>query len=550
MNIHRNPFFRIVAICLVGATSLFASCDKSENTPGGIDAPDSNAQYVLQPGTIRIEPFGGSTPATRAAVAIKEESHSFNTGVEQGNVITLGNSEVEATPATRALAPGTYYRIVVYKQSEYDAAAPKILTQRLCKTGTTEYFGEKGDSTEPIYLISGDYCIFCYSFNKTTPEGMDPLTNGAVSVLLVDGDDFLSADIIKQKISSDVSLGTITLKHRCCRLEGVLATADFTPAGIASSDPNPSLSVSGTFTIAGAWSIKEPGFTASFTNAATKEFSLSESESGDTSSGTLILLPLTNQSLSTTYAFKPKPATVTYAATDALVSKSVSFSTGGSYAFTVTAVKAYVVSGPTSEGYVEIGNIKWAYANLKAGSPHIMESNPWESGHQRSDGTLTNDYWRWNTVDVDISSDPPAEIPATWDPSTDPCRKIGDSWKVPEYTELVDLKGRKLVSKKVYIKGVTAETNANGFVVYETMAGCVFADDTNGTCIFLPAAGYRSGSRYVLVGTEEGEGYYWSATLSPINNVIYASCLNFASGYCSIFSNPPTKGYSLRCVHK
>lgn len=206
---------------------------------------------------------------------MEEQRLAFNTGEELGNIITLGNSEVEDTPQTRA-DEGIYYRIVVYTLEEWNKTAPKILEQRLCKTGSTTYIADLGDSTEPIYLYPGDYRIFCYSFNKTITDKMDKLADGAVNVPLSEGDDFLSADVISTNIGASqlgtsISLGTVTLEHRCCQLIGILTAEAFTDTGISAS-PAPSLSAVSTFTTAGTWSIKGNSFAATATASQSKAF--------------------------------------------------------------------------------------------------------------------------------------------------------------------------------------------------------------------------------------------------------------------------------------
>lgn len=543
MNTHRYRLLRNIVAFLPGAMilamSLLTGCDKSDRTAGNVDLPDTNTQYTLLPPAIGIEPFGGGSPATRAALAMKEERQAFNTGEELGNIITLGNSEAEDTPQTRAFTNGTYYRIVVYALSEYNATSPNIHAQRLCKTGQTAYVADKGDSTEPIYLYAGDYRIFCYSFNKTSADKLDKLADGAVNVPLTEGDDFLSTDIISKNISisqlgTNVALGTITLKHRCCRLTGTLTAEAFTSTGIGTS-PTPSLSVTSTFTTSGNWSIKSTTFSGSATSSAAKTIPLSKS--GNTYTGTVMLLPQSGKSLTTSYTFKPSGASKNVTASNKSISSSPTFSSGGSYSFTIKAVGAYVL---TETNPVQIGSYKWAYANLN-GSDRKMETYPWVSGKQNGSD---NDYWRWNVLTVDTSSDYPASA-SSWSTSTDPCRSgLGSSWKVPPVTYFDNLVGYKLDSKKVYLNGVTATTDTHGRVNTGSLIGCVFADTSRGTCIYLPIAGYRNGSDISLVSTHM---YYWSATLSTTGTDV-ADILFYNGGDCRRGSVPMYFGCSLRCA--
>lgn len=546
MNTHRNRLLRSIVAFLPGALilamTLLTGCDKSGRTAGIVDLPDTNTQYTLLPPAISIEPFGGGSPATRASLAMKEERQAFNTGEELGNIITLGNSEAEDTPQTRAFTNGTYYRIVVYKLSEWNVASPKIYAQRLCKTGQTAYVADKGDSTEPIYLGAGDYRIFCNSFNMTTADKLDKLADGAVNVPISDGDDFLSSDIISINISTsqlgtNVALGTITMKHRCCRLTGTLTATGFkSSTGIADS-PTPSLSVTSTFNSAGSWSIKNSTFSGSATSSVEKAIPLSKS--GETYSGSVFLLPLIDKSLTTSYTFNPNGASQNVTASDKTISSSVTFSSGGRYSFTIQAIGAYVL---TETNPVQIGSYKWAYANLN-GSNRKMETYPWVSGQLNGSD---NDYWRWNVLSVDTESSYPADKPSVWSGSTDPCLSgLGNSWKVPPKSYLANLVGYKLVSKNVQINGVTVTTNSYGWVSVGTVSGCVFVDASRGTCIFLPAAGSRNGKNF---SSDVGEtGSYWGATLGSSGTSL-ASSLYFYESACRTQSDYRYYGLSVRCA--
>lgn len=545
MNTHRNRLLRSIVDFLPGALilamSLLTGCDKSDHTAGNIDLPDTNTQYTLLPPAISIEPFGGTTPATRAAVAIKEERQAFNIGEELGNIITLDNSKPEEIPQTRALANGTFYRIVVYSLTEWNNGTLNILEQRLCKTGQTGYFADAGDKTDPIYLYPGDYRIFVYSFNKTAYDTkLAKLADGTVNVPLASGDDFLSSDIISKNITAaqlgtDVALGSITLKHRCCRLTGTLTAEAFTATGILIS-PAPSLSVGGVST-AGNWSIKNSN--VSTTTTGTQAITLAKS--GNNYTGTVMLLPMSTKAVTATYNFKPNGATKNVTATNKSINSNATFSSGGSYSFTIKAIGAYVLTVPDNPATtgIQIGSYKYAYSNLDSKTKKL-ETYPWVSGKQNGSD---NDYWRWNVKDVDTSS---ANGPSKWNSSTDPCRAyLGTSWKVPPSSYLSNLVGYKLNSKRVYINGISATTDGAGWVSSGTVKGCVFVDTSRGTCIFLPAAGYRKGGDYSAAGSN---GNYWTATLYT-NYTSYAYNLNFSSGSCNVNTGSYRRNYSysIRC---
>lgn len=533
-----HPALRILAICLACAASFLTSCEKDDNPADQLTVPDGNGCYILQPPTINIEPFGGSTPATRAAVAIKEERQAFNIGEELGNIITLGNSKPEELPQTRALAAGTYYRIVVYSSTEWTNGTLKVYEQRLCKTGQTDYLDDAGDKTDPIGLETGEYRIFIYSFNKTSYDTkLAKLADATANVPLASGDDFLSSDIITKNITvaevgTDVALGTVTLKHRCCRLIGTLTAEGFTGTGIATS-PVPSLSFSSTFSTAGNWSITSSSVS---TTATTSSLTIPLEASGNNYTGTVMLLPMSGKSLATTYNFKPNGATKTATASNKSISGSATFASGGSYSFTIKAVNGYV---PTETETVQIGSYKWAYSNLDWKTKKI-ETYPWVSGKQNGND---NDYWRWNVKTVDTSTEYSPEE-NTWNVNNDPCSAyLGAPWKVPPIGYINNLLNYKLANKKVYINGITATTNSYGWVSSGSVKGCVFADTSRGTILFLPAAGRRSGTSYTRAGKN---GCYWSATLNTSYARI-ASNLSFSSDECKVTYTSFSYGYSVRC---
>lgn len=525
------------AALLLAAVLLLASCGQSDNDSDGFDIPENATHCILQPPLIGVRPFGAGSPATRAAQAIKEEQQAFNVGEELGNIITLGNSPLEDTPETRTLNAGAYCRIVIYKLADWNSGALKVHEQRLCKTGSTGYFADLGDSTQPIELFEGDYRIFCYSFNKTTTDKMTKLADGAANVPLSDGDDFMSSDIISKSITdsqygTSVALGTITLKHRCCRLIGTLTAVAFTGTGIAAS-PAPSLSAVSTFTTQGNWSIKGTSFAGTATANQTKAFSMTKS--GNDYTGTMLLLPLTSKALSATYNFKPNGASKNVTASNKQVNASVTFSSGGSYSFSVKALGAWV---PSSENPVQIGSYKWANANLNNNKK--LESNTWTSGKLNGSD---NDYWRWNVKDVDTSNAYPTQE-NTWNINNDPCRAgLGSPWRVPPKENFDNLMGYTLVNQRAFINGTAVTTNGYGWVSSGTVKGCVFVDTSRGTCIFLPAAGYRGGSSYLNTGTY---GYYWSRTLNT-SSTSSVYCLYFNSGFCYVYNASRNVGLSLRC---
>lgn len=534
-----------IAVILLAVPALLCACEKTDEQTGGTDGSVPTGRCLLETPLIDVVPFGGGSPQTRAALQMEEHRLAFNTGEELGNIITLGNSEVEDTPQTRA-DDGIYYRIVVYTLEEWNKTAPKILEQRLCKTGSTTYVADLGDKTEPIYLYQGEYRIFCYSFNKTTTDKMDKLADGAVNVSLSDGDDFLSADVISTNIAASqvgtsISLGTVTLEHRCCQFIGILTAEYFTGTGIGAS-PAPALSAVSTFTTAGNWSIKGNSFASTATASQTKAFTMVTS--GNDYKGTMIILPITSTALSATYNFQPNGSSANITAAAKQVNASVSIHSGASYNLTIKAVGAYVLTVPDPiTTPIQIGKGKWAYANLNR--DYTMEKYPWVSGNLNGSD---NDYWKWNYLEADVWGDAEERYRTEWEEKKDPCIKgLGSPWRVPSYDIIVNLGSYALVSKYAYINGMVLKTSKSGFVSSGTIKGCVFVDTANDNCIFLPAAGVRANTTINDLGKY---GHYWGAkgrTQGSSRELDTSVALEFGSTGVACYWISPYYGCSLRC---
>lgn len=366
---------------------------------------------------------------------------------------------------------------------------------------------------------------------------MAKLADGAVNVALADGDDFMSVvkdlTITAAQLGTNVSLGTVTLEHRCCQLIGVLTAEAFNGYTGIGTSPAPTLSAVSTFTTAGNWPINGNSFAATATADQTKAFTMTKS--GNDYKGTMVILPITGKALKTNYTFKPNGSSKNITASNKQVNASATFSSGGSYSFTVKAIGAYV---PSTESPVLIGSYKWATANLD--NTRKLESNTWTSGKLNGSD---NDYWRWNVKDVDTSSSYGTKED-TWNINNDPCRVgLGSPWRVPPKANFDNLVGYILKYKRAFINGTAVTTNGYGWVSSGSVKGCVFVDTTRGTCIFLPAAGNRFGSDCYDAGTY---GYYWSGTLYTSNGslVFY---LYFDSGDCSVYYIGRNYGFSLRC---
>ena len=168
---------------------------------------------------------------------------------------------------------------------------------------------------------------------------------------------------------------------------------------------------------------------------------------------------------------------------------------------------------------VDLGlSVNWAGWNIGASSPEQYggyyawgetEEKDYYSGETYkywvdSDGDGYYDYGEYVNIGTNISG-------TQYDVAR---QKWGGSWRMPTYKELDELISRCKWIWYQY-KGV------NGYKV----------TGPNGNSIFLPAAGFRSGTSLTYDGSY---GRYWSATLGGGNNYDYAWYLFYYGGYHSI----------------
>ena len=558
-----NVFFtKTITIFLLGSMMLLASCEKSE-TDEHSETSDAKGTCTLLPPTVTIEPFGAGTATSRSGKVSPEEQVCSITD-KMVNTITVENISEEDTPEdtlkTRALTDGVYYRLVVYKQSEWGAGMA-IAEQRLCKIGDTHYYNVDGTTSDaPINVSAGAYKVFCYSFNNTTPIALLPANSTHLEVS--NGKDFMSAVVDvsfgADKIGSNVSIPAISLTHHCCKLTGTLAAEDFVDNKILPGSPTPELKVAGSFYSSGTWAIAS-GTSLSGTGTPTNttvNINLAANADNTKYSGSTYILPVNDQILSATYNFKPTSAPKAAADTKALSTETKPYQGGTHISFTIKAVGVYELTLP---GPATIGGVKWAAKNLN-GQTKSLESQPWISGLWDGSsvpavsGTLSNDskndYWRWNVISVDLDSSYPDLPPSngtTWESGKDPCRQgLGGTWRVPTKDNMQSLVNAKLSNKWVKINSEEPKkTNGYGWIdANGTRApGTVFAN-TPSNVVFLPATGFRFGSSYLSVGTN---GRYWSSTLfeRATNGAYY---LYFNGNYCNVNNVNRSNGHSLRCV--
>ena len=181
--------------------------------------------------------------------------------------------------------------------------------------------------------------------------------------------------------------------------------------------------------------------------------------------------------------------------------------------------KSITVSRPTGtiegHGYVDLGlSVKWATQNVGASSPsdyggyyawgetETKSSYDWDNCFDCLDST--GDSWGTYKIGGKTSISPTS--------GHDTARENwGGTWRMPtdaEFDELCD--------KCTWTW--TSQGGHNGYLV---------TSKTNGTSIFLPAAGWRSGTD-TYDGGEGGD--YWSSTLGSLYSY-FARILSFGSSY-------------------
>ena len=171
--------------------------------------------------------------------------------------------------------------------------------------------------------------------------------------------------------------------------------------------------------------------------------------------------------------------------------------------------------------WVDLGlpsGLKWATCNVGANEPEAYgEYYAW--GETSTKTTYTEDNCTTYGKQMgDISGNAQYDVAR---------KKWGSTWRIPTKAEQQEL-----------LDNCTWEwTTQNGVNGYKVTG-------TNGNHIFLPAAGYRSGSS--LYGAGE-YGYYWSST--PYGSyTIYAYFLSFNSGNPDVSWDSRDDGQSVRPV--
>ena len=212
------------------------------------------------------------------------------------------------------------------------------------------------------------------------------------------------------------------------------------------------------------------------------------------------------------------------------------------YTFTVSndnALVARFVQTVNYNGheYVDLGlpsGLKWATCNVGATKPEEYGGYyAWGETEEKENYDWSTYKWcngSYNTMTkyCTSSSCGTVDYKTVLDPEDDVAQvKWGGRWRMPTLDELKELK-----NNCTWIW--TTQNGVNGYKV---------TSKTNGNSIFLPAAGYRSGTDLFDSGSV---GCYWSGSLYSSSELAYILC--FMSGYYNCEFSYRNCGHCVRPV--
>ena len=167
------------------------------------------------------------------------------------------------------------------------------------------------------------------------------------------------------------------------------------------------------------------------------------------------------------------------------------------------------------------GTVQWAVCNIGAETPEQLgDLFSWAETEPKDDYSEENYLYFKNYAYEHIGNN--ISGVEKYDAAT---AQWGEPWRMPTLSEIREL-----------MTCTWEKETLNGVAGYRVTG-------SNGNSIFLPAAGYQSGSERVAVGEQ---GYYWSSSVNP-EMPSSAYNINF-KGYDAEWSASRAYGFSIRAV--
>ena len=177
-------------------------------------------------------------------------------------------------------------------------------------------------------------------------------------------------------------------------------------------------------------------------------------------------------------------------------------------------------------------NVYWAKGNLRSLDSGVTFSF-YPNQYDYSGVWNGGDYFCWNTLNpLSLTS---SNTTATYDPATDPCRKVAPAgtWRTPTNAELTALRASS-------VWGTYGGKNGRFFGTTT-----VPAEADKSKYVFMPAAGARSLGSTTMGGVGTFGGY-WSATPSGTTRAYYLDFNSTGAGTGN--GGTRSNGFTVRCV--
>ena len=499
-------------------------------------------------------------------------------------VACSGDDNITEEQPVQPVQPQVYTMTV--DASKGGDAADSRTTRALSLSGST--LSATWATTENVYVKMGD--TWASGSLQPQADGTTATLKGTLSGITISADDNLTLQFPKS--------GDITYAGQTGTLDDIAANFDYATASVevesisASGNINPKAATTEftnrqaiiKFTLQNSDGSALPGNPTAFTvSDGTSTVALTSIPAATyTTNGNGVLyvaFPAAGESKTVTLTATVGSGIYTYEKT------GVTFTNGKFYRVTVKMTKVQgVLSGQFSVGsgtkvYFSKGNLqytkstgKWSFMtnqystvetlNQSVGtnyaSQNVVSLFGWGTSGSAPSGQTARDSYYTNANNDDYVSNITTTgvswgTGSEWDWGTAAASDLGSGWRTLTKDEWVYLFNTRTVnngqgSGKSYTLGQTVN-DVLGVVLYpddytgSTYSGSDWSTFEDAGCVFLPAAGYRSGPYVYDVGSL---GDYWSSTASSASNAYY---VRFISGTVNPANNSSrSRGYSVRLV--